>query len=236
MGIVGAGFAGLVCADRLAAKGVAATLHEAADRVGGRARPRRSGRVLGVSVDGLPRTGGSNPGRSHDPTACAHCGASSGRPTRPRCAVLVLTGDVEQPTRPKFGQRADRSRRGAGVPGGGRTRRSAHVLRGAPGPLHNLRRLPMDPQVLRDVPRRLGPKGHNRGWVKRHAPCVNCAAGSKRRGEKRDDPGDVPSVRGRYARRSRQAPTTCGKRPSEAPRISEGVLHLPPLSSAGGRP
>ena len=37
IGIVGAGFAGLVCADRLAAKGVAATLHEAADRVGGRA-------------------------------------------------------------------------------------------------------------------------------------------------------------------------------------------------------
>lgn len=36
IGIVGAGLAGLVCADRLAAKGVAATLYDAADRVGGR--------------------------------------------------------------------------------------------------------------------------------------------------------------------------------------------------------
>jgi len=36
IGIVGAGFAGLVCADRLAAKGMSATLHEAADHIGGR--------------------------------------------------------------------------------------------------------------------------------------------------------------------------------------------------------
>ncbi len=36
VGIVGAGLAGLACADQLAAKGVVATLHEAADRVGGR--------------------------------------------------------------------------------------------------------------------------------------------------------------------------------------------------------
>ena len=36
VGIVGAGLAGLACADRLSAKGIAAAVYEAADRVGGR--------------------------------------------------------------------------------------------------------------------------------------------------------------------------------------------------------
>lgn len=36
VGVVGAGLAGLACADALAARGIVATVHEAADRVGGR--------------------------------------------------------------------------------------------------------------------------------------------------------------------------------------------------------
>lgn len=62
VGIVGAGFAGLVCADRLAQKGITATLYEAADRVGGRCRSLRGffpGQVAelgGEFIDNLHKT------------------------------------------------------------------------------------------------------------------------------------------------------------------------------------
>lgn len=59
--IVGAGMAGLVCADRLRAKGLSATLYEANDRVGGRVSttrifPGQTAELGGELIDNLHKT------------------------------------------------------------------------------------------------------------------------------------------------------------------------------------